>query len=77
MQFLKMLSEKKRLGEVQHVYIYTANTSLHWVRFIMQCIMHYYAIALDTFDGIKHAPGGLKVTLDVLNLFRAEKNVLN
>jgi len=63
-EFLKMLSEKKRLGEVQHVYIYTANTSLHWVRFIMQCIMHYYAIALDTFDGIKHAPGGLKVVPD-------------
>lgn len=63
-EFLKMLSEKKKLGEVQKVYIYTANTSLHWVRFIMQCIMTYYAIPPDTFDGIKHAPGGLKVVPD-------------
>lgn len=63
-EFLKMLSQKKKLGEVQKVYIYTANTSLHWVRFIMQCIMTYYAIPPDTFDGIKHAPGGLKVVPD-------------
>jgi len=63
-EFLRMLSEKKKAGLVHRIYIYTANTSLHWVRFIMQCIMQYYAISLDTFDGIKHAPGGLKVVPD-------------
>lgn len=63
-EFLHMLNEKKKAGEVQRIYIYTANTSLHWVRFIMQCIMQYYAVPLDTFDGIKHAPGGLKVVPD-------------
>lgn len=60
-EFLKLLSDKKKAGEIQRIYIYTANTSLHWVRFIMQCIMKYYGVPLDTFDGIKHAPGGLKV----------------
>lgn len=60
-EFLKLVSEKKKAGEIERVYIYTANTSLHWVRFIMQCIMQFYGINLDTFDGIKHAPGGLKV----------------
>lgn len=63
-EFLNMLCEKKKACEVQRIYIYTANTSLHWVRFIMQCIMQYYGISLDTFDGIKHAPGGLKVVPD-------------
>lgn len=63
-EFLRMLSEKKRGGEIQSIYIYTANTALPWVRFIMLCIMKYYSIPTDTFDGIKHAPGGLKVVPD-------------
>lgn len=60
-EFLAKIAAYKAKGEVKRVYIYTANTSLHWVRFIMQSILVYYSLDLSIIDGIKHAPGGLKV----------------
>jgi len=60
-EFLAKLLEAKTKGTVKRVFIYTANTSLHWVRFVMQCILKWHGFPLSLIDGIKHAPGGLKV----------------
>merc|ERR1719313_239444 len=54
-----MLHEKRADGTIKGVYIYTANTSLEWVKFIMTSMVDYYSLPLDMFDGIRHAPGGL------------------
>lgn len=60
-EFFEAIAKAKEAGSVKRVYIYTANTSLPWVRFVMQCVLKYCGFQLDLIDGIKHAPGGLKV----------------
>jgi len=60
-EFLGKIAAAKKKGDVKRVFIYTANTSLPWVRFVMQCLLKYCGFGLDLIDGIKHAPGGLKV----------------
>jgi len=60
-EFLWMLRKQREEGHIKGIYIYTANTALDWVKFLVMCIMQYYGLPIDTFDGIKHSPGGLKV----------------
>jgi len=62
-EFLVMLREHREdpNSAVKGIYIYTANTSLEWVKFIMTAMIEYYNLPLDTFDGIRHSPGGLKL----------------
>ena len=60
-ELLTTIAQHKSKGNVKRVFIYTANTSLTWVKFVMQCMLKYYGFELDLIDGIKHAPDGLKV----------------
>jgi len=60
-KFLIALREQREAGHIKGIYIYTANTSVEWVKFIMTCILEYYDLPLDTFNGLKHSPGGLKI----------------
>jgi len=63
-EFLWMLLKQRGDGRIKKIYIYTANTSLDWVKFLMLCITQYYGLPNDTFAGIKHAPGGQKIVPD-------------
>lgn len=60
-EFLSGLVEQREKGTIKGIYIYTANTSIEWVKFVMTCMISYLDLSTDLFGGIKHAPGGLKI----------------
>lgn len=63
-EFFEKVAEHKSKGTVKKLWVYSSNTQLPWVRFIMQCVLKFYSLDLSLIDGIKHSVGGLKVVPD-------------
>jgi len=60
-EFLVALRNRRAKGELKSILLYTANSKIEWVKFIMKAMLLYFELPNDTFDGIRHAPGGLKL----------------
>lgn len=60
-EFLIALRERRAEGQLKQILIYTANNKIEWVKFVMKAMLQYFELPTDTFNGIRQAPGGLKI----------------